>query len=227
MKRLISVILLLLSALFIFNLCFFFCVDYDGNECAWICYLFFHLAYVLSLLGLLFTTRRRFVALNSRLYIISTVYLILTTLTCLLFCSSMSFSTELEFFVFLIELLFYIISFHYCYLTNRKIEKGVVKDLKNASKHDNWITELRLLSKTSDDKKKINTLNTIIDEIRSCPTLSNPSVYDVDREIQSLIILLKSNYANMQMTELTNFKSQICIALNKRTEILKSSYLKA
>lgn len=227
MKRLISVTLLLTSALFVFNLCFFFCVDYDGNERAWICYLFFHLAYILSLLGLFFTTRRRFAVLNSKLYVISTIYLILATLTCILFCTSAGYSTESELFVFLIELLFYILSFHYCYLTNRKAEKGVLKDLKNASKHDNWIAELRLLSKTTDDKETIKTLNSIIDEIRSSPSLSNSSVYDVDREIQSMIKTLKSSYANIQMAELNNFKNQIGIALRKRTEILKSSCLKA
>ena len=227
MKRLISVTLLLLSALIIFNLCFFFCVDYDGNERAWICYLFFHLAYTLFLLGLFFTTRRRFAVLNSGLYIISIIYLILTALTCLFFCTSTDYSTELELFVFLIELLFYMIFFHYCYLTNRKAEKGIVKDLKNTSKHDNWITELRLLSKTADDIEKINTLNSIIDEIRSSPSLSNSSVYDVDREIQSMIKTIKLNFANLQMTEFNNFKNQISIALRKRTEILKSSYLKA
>lgn len=227
MKRLISLTLFLLSALFVFNLCFFFCVDYDGNECAWMCYLFFHLAYILSFLGFFFTTRRRFAVLNSKLNIISAVYLILTTLTCLLFCESTGYSTELVFFVFMIELLFYILSFHYCYLTNRKAEKGLIKDLKNASKHDNWITELRLLSKTTDDKKKRNTLNSIIEEIKSSPSLSNSSVYDVDREIQSMIITIKSNFSNIQMTELNNFKNQISIGLRKRTEILKSSYFKA
>ena len=226
MKRLISVILLLFSALVIFNLCFFLCVEYDGNERAWICYLFFHLAYILSFLSFIFTTRRRFAVLNNGLYSISVIYLILTTLTCFLFCLNSDYSIESELFVFLIELLFYILSFHYCYLTNRKAEKGIIKDLKNSSKYDYWIGELNLLKSITDDEGKTRILNSIIGEIKSCPTLSNSYTHDADNEIQSLIHSLKIKYNNIQVTELDKYKNQICFALRKSSEILKCSYHK-
>lgn len=221
MRRLISITVLLSSALVIFNLCFFICVDYKGNEQAWVCYLFFHLAYLLSMLGFLFTTRRRFAVLNSKLHVVSFFYLILTAVTCLMFLSVFNFSKELEIFVFLMELLFYLMIFHYCYITNRKAEKGIVKDLKNTSKHENWITDIRLLTKTINDKEKKNVLNSIIDEIRSSPSMSNSSVYNLDNEIQSMIKTLKSNYTNMELTELVNYKSKICVAVRSRTELLK------
>ena len=149
MKKLVSITILLFSALIIFNLCFFICVDYDGNTRAWICYFFFHLACVLSLIGYLFTTRRRFAVLNSQLNAISLIYLVLTILTCLVYLLNTDYSKESEIFVFLIELFIYLMSFHYCNLSNRKAEKGIIKDLKNASKHDSWITELRLLANSS------------------------------------------------------------------------------
>ena len=226
MRKLISIILLIFSALVTFNLCFFICVDYKGNEQAWACYLFFHLAYLLSMLGFLFTTRRRFAVLNSRLHAVSFFYLILTAVTCLMFLSVFNFSKELEIFVFLMELLFYLMIFHYCYITNRKAEKGIVKDLKNTSKHENWITNLRLLTKTIDDKEKKNVINSIIDEIRSSPSMSNSSVYNIDNEIQSVIRILKAKCTDMQLEELVNYKNQINIAVRKRTELLKSSYYK-
>ena len=144
MKKLVSITILLFTALVIFNLCFFICVDYDGNTRAWICYLFFHLAYILSLVDYLFTTRRRLAVLNSRLNAISFIYLVLSTLTCLVYLLNTDYSKESEIFVFLIELFFYLMSFHYCYLTNRKVEKGIINDLKSSSKHDGWIADLRL-----------------------------------------------------------------------------------
>ena len=188
--------------------------------------MFFHLAYVLSLVCYLFTTRRRFAVLNSRLNAISFIYLVLTTLTCLVYLLNTGYSKESEIFVFLIELLFYLMSFHYCYLTNRKAEKGIVNDLKNSSKYDGWIADLRLLRSVSDNEEKTRILNSIIDEIRSCPALSNSYVYDVDNEIQSLINSLKINYKNIQITEFNNYKHQIRSAVIRRSEILKCSYHK-
>lgn len=226
MKKLISIILLVFSALVIFNLCFFICVDYEGNKCAWICYLFFHLAYSLSILGYYFTTRRKFRILNSSLYVLSITYLIITAITCILFLSDTNYSKELVTFIFLIELFLYLMSFHYCYLTNKKAEKGIIKDLKNASMHDSWLTELKLLINGSDDEKKTKMLSSLINEIRSCPSLSNPYVYDVDIEISSLIRSLKINYRNMQVDDLRNYKSRIFSALGKRTELLKNCYSK-
>ena len=218
MKRVISIFLLLLSALVIFNLCFYACVDYDGNTRAWICYSFFHLAYFLSMLGGLFMTRRRFIILNRSLAVISVLYLIITTMTCLVFLLCSNISKEIETFVFSLELLFYLIYFHYCYLTNRKAEKGIVMDLKNASKHDNWITEIRFLM--DDDEEKKGILNSIIAEINSSPSFSNPYVYDVDNEIKKTINSLKVNYKNMQATDLVDYKRQLCLALKKRTEFI-------
>ena len=226
MKKLVSILLLLFSALVIFNLCFFICVDYDGNTRAWICYLFFHLAYILSLVGYLFTTRRRLAVLNSRLNAISFIYLVLSTLTCLVYLLNTDYSKESEIFVFLIELFFYLMSFHYCYLTNRKAEKGIINDLKNSSKHDGWIADLRLLISVSDNEEKTRILNSIIDEIRSCPALSNSYAYDVDNEIQSLINSLKINFRKVQVTELDNYKRQIGSVVMRRSEILKCSYRK-
>lgn len=226
MKKLVSILLLLFSALVIFNLCFFICVDYDGNTRAWICYLFFHLAYILSLVGYLFTTRRRLAVLNSRLNAISFIYLVLSTLTCLVYLLNTDYSKESEIFVFLIELFFYLMSFHYCYLTNRKAEKGIINDLKNSSKHDGWIADLRLLISVSDNVEKTRILNSIIDEIRSCPALSNSYAYDVDNEIQSLINSLKINFRKVQVTELDNYKRQIGSVVMRRSEILKCSYRK-
>ena len=226
MKKLVSILLLLFSALVIFNLCFFICVDYDGNTRAWICYLFFHLAYILSLVGYLFTTRRRLAVLNSRLNAISFIYLVLSTLTCLVYLLNTDYSKESEIFVFLIELFFYLMSFHYCYLTNRKAEKGIINDLKNSSKHDGWIADLRLLISVSDNGEKTRILNSIIDEIRSCPALSNSYAYDVDNEIQSLINSLKINFRKVQVTELDNYKRQIGSVVMRRSEILKCSYRK-
>lgn len=226
MKKLVSILLLLFSALVIFNLCFFICVDYDGNTRAWICYLFFHLAYILSLIGYLFTTRRRFAVLNSRLNAISFIYLVLSTLTCLVYLLNTDYSKESEIFVFLIELFFYLMSFHYCYLTNRKVEKGIINDLKSSSKHDGWIADLRLLISFSDNEEKTRILNSIIDEIRSCPALSNSYVYDVDNEIQSLINSLRINFSKIQVTELDNYKRQIGSVVMRRSEILKCSYRK-
>lgn len=226
MKKLVSVLFLLSSALVIFNLCFFICVDYDGNSCAWICYLFFHLAYVLSLVGYLFTTRRRFFVLNSRLNVISFIYLVLSTLTCLVYLLNTDYSKESEIFVFLIELFFYLMSFHYCYLTNSKAEKGIINDLKNSSKYDSWIADIRILISVSDNEEKTRILNSIIDEIRSCPALSNSYIYDVDNEIQSLINSLKINFRKVQVTELDNYKRQIGSVVMRRFEILKCSYRK-
>ena len=226
MKKLVSITILLFSALVIFNLCFFICVDYDGNTRAWICYLFFHLAYILSLVDYLFTTRRRLAVLNSRLNAISFIYLVLSTLTCLVYLLNTDYSKESEIFVFLIELFFYLMSFHYCYLTNRKVEKGIINDLKSSSKHDGWIADLRLLISFSDNEEKTRILNSIIDEIRSCPALSNSYVYDVDNEIQSLINSLKINFRKIQVTELDNYKRQIGSVVIRRSEILKCSYHK-
>ena len=226
MKKLVSITILLFSALVIFNLCFFICVDYDGNTRAWICYLFFHLAYILSLVGYLFTTRRRLAVLNSRLNAISFIYLVLSTLTCLVYLLNTDYSKESEIFVFLIELFFYLMSFHYCYLTNRKVEKGIINDLKSSSKHDGWIADLRLLISFSDNEEKTRILNSIIDEIRSCSALSNSYVYDVDNEIQSLINSLRINFSKIQVTELDNYKRQIGSVVMRRSEILKCSYRK-
>ena len=226
MKKLVSITILLFSALVIFNLCFFICVDYDGNTRAWICYLFFHLAYILSLVGYLFTTRRRLAVLNSRLNAISFIYLVLSTLTCLVYLLNTDYSKESEIFVFLIELFFYLMSFHYCYLTNRKVEKGIINDLKSSSKHDGWIADLRLLISVSDNEEKTRILNSIIDEIRSCSALSNSYVYDVDNEIQSLINSLRINFSKIQVTELDNYKRQIGSVVMRRSEILKCSYRK-
>lgn len=226
MRAIISKIIILFSALIVFNLCFFICVSYDGNKPAWICYLFFHLAFLLSFLGYFFTTRRRFKILNNQLTTISIIYLIVTVITCTIFLFNPDCSKELELFVFLIELLLYFLSFHYCYLTNRKAEKGIIDDLKNSSVHDSWITELQLLANASDDRERINLLNSIINEIRSSPSLSNSSVHDVDRDIQSLICSLKEQYRDMHVIELADYKTQICFAVRKRTELLKYSYCK-
>lgn len=226
MRAVLSKIMILFSAIVVFNLCFFICVSYDGKRPAWICYLFFHLAFLLSFIGYFFTTRRRFKILKSQLATISIFYLIVTVITCTIFLCNPDCSQELELFVFLMELLLYLLSFHYCYLTNRKAENGIIEDLRNSSEHDSWIKELQLLANASDDRERINLLNSIINEIRSSPSLSNSSVYDVDREIQSLIRRLKSDYANMQTAELSNYKDQVCIAVRKRTEILKCCYHK-
>jgi hypothetical protein len=117
-------------------------------------------------------------------------------------------------------------SFHYCYLTNRKVEKGIINDLKSSSKHDGWIADLRLLISFSDNEEKTRILNSIIDEIRSCPALSNSYVYDVDNEIQSLINSLRINFSKIQVTELDNYKRQIGSVVMRRSEILKCSYRK-
>lgn len=226
MRAVISKIIILFSALIVFNLCFFICVNYEGNKPTWICYLFFHLAFLLSFFGYLFTTHRRFKILNSQLATISIIYLVVTFITCTIFLFNPESSQELEFFVFLIELLFYLLSFHYCYLTNRKAENGIIKDLKNSSEHDGWISDLQQLANTSGERERINVLNSIIDEIRSSPSLSNSSVYDIDREIHSLICSLKEQYRVIHVAELANYKTQICFAVRKRTELLKKSYLK-
>ena len=226
MRAVISKIIILFSALIVFNLCFFICMNYDGNKPAWICYLFFHLAFLLSFLGYIFTTHRRFKILNIQLATISIIYLVVTAITCIIFLFDSDCSQELEIFVFLIELLLYLLFFHYCFLTNRKAEKGIVEDLKNSSEHDSWITDIRQLANISSDRERINVLNSIIDEIRSSPSLSNSSVHDVDREIHSLICSLKEQYRDMHVDELTDYKTQICFAVRKRTELLKYSYLK-
>ena len=223
MKRLISIVVLIFSVLFIFNLCFFICVDYDGNDRAWICYSFCHLSYLLSLVGYFFTTHRRFIVLNERLNAISIIYLTITTITCLWFLAYPEYSIALVFFVFLIELLFYLLTFHYCQLTNRKAESGVIKDLKSSSKHESWIAELRLLIKTTDEREKANVLTSVVNELSSSPSLSNSNVYEVDNEIQSMIRSLKSNYTNIPISELLNWESRIKYAIRKRTELLKNS----
>ena len=224
MKKLVSITILLFSALIIFNLCFFFCVDYDGNTCAWICFFFFHLAYILSMLGYLFTTRRRFVVLNNKLNAISFIYLTITIITCILCLSITVFSKEFVIIVFLTELLLYLMSFHYCYLTNRKAEKGIIKDLKKSSKHDIWIAELRLLLNSINDEEKAKVVMCIIDEIRSCPSLSTPYVYEVDNEIHSLIKTLRLKFSTMSISELLDSKEEIRSAILKRTELLRNSY---
>lgn len=226
MKRFISIVVLILSVLFIFNLCFFICADYDVNDSAWICYFFFHLSYLLSLVGYLFTTHRRFIVLNERLNAISIIYLTTTTITCLWFLAYPEHSIALVIFVFLIELFFYLLSFHYCQLTNRKAESGLIKDLKISSKHESWIAELRLLIKTTDEREKANVLTSVINELSSSPSLSNSNVYDVDNEIQSMIRSLKSDYMSIQTSELLNWESRIKYAIRKRTELLKISYHK-
>ena len=226
MSKWISLAILILSAVVIFNLCFFLCVSYDGNTRAWVCYLFFHLAYILSMLGYLFTTRRRFAVLNGRLTAISLLYLTITTITCIIFFLYSDYSKEWEIFVFLIELFLYLMSFHYCHLTNKKSVQGIVKDLKDSSMHDGWLTELRLLMNDSLDEEKKKILNSLIDEIKSSPSLSNPYVYDVDNEINTLIRSLKVNYRNIQVAELSDYNSQISTAIRKRKEILKISYPK-
>ena len=226
MKKLVSLTILLFSVLIIFNLCYFICVDYDGNKCAWICYLFFHLAYILSFLGYLFTTRRRFAVLNNQLHTISCIYLIISIITCIFYLSTTGNSEGGEIFVFLTELLLYLISFHYCYLTNRKAEKGIIKDLKKSSRHDTWIAELRLLINSTNDEEKAKVVKCIIDEIRSSPSLSNPYVYEIDNEIHSTIKALRSNYSTMSMSELVIYKEEIRSAILKRTELLRNSYHK-
>lgn len=226
MKKLVSITILLFSALIIFNLCYFFCVDYDGNTCAWVCFLFFHLAYILSMFGYLFTTRRRFVVLNNKLNAISFTYLTITIITCIIFLSITVISKKLVIIAFLTELLLYLVFFHYCYLTNRKAEKGLIKDLKNSSKHDIWIAELRLLINSINDEEKVKVVKCIIDEIRSCPTLSTPYVYDVDNEIHSLIRTLRLNFSTMSMSDLFDSKEEIRSAILKRTELLRNSYHK-
>ena len=226
MKKLVSITILLFSALIIFNLCYFICVDYDGNTCAWICYLFFHLAYILSILGYIFTTRRRFVVLNNKLNTISFIYLTITIITCIIYLSITDTSKEFVIIVFLTELLLYLLSFHYCYLTNRKAEKGIINDLKKSSKHDIWIAELRLLINSINNEEKVKVIKCIIDEIRSCPSLSAPYVYEVDNEIHSLIKTLRLNYSTMSMSELLDFKEEIRSAILKRTELLRNSYHK-
>lgn len=226
MKKLVSLTILLFSVLIIFNLCYFICVDYDGNKCAWICYLFFHLAYILSFLGYLFTTRRRFAVLNNQLHTISCIYLIISIITCIFYLSTTGNSEGGEIFVFLTELLLYLISFHYCYLTSRKAEKGIIKDLKKSSKYDIWMAELRLLLNSNNDEEKVKMVKCIIDEIRSCPSLSTPYVYEVDNEIHSIIKALRSNFTTMSMSELHSFESQIRKAVKKRTDLLRSNYHK-
>lgn len=224
MKKLVSITILLFSALIIFNLCYFICVDYDGNTCAWICYLFFHLAYILSILGYIFTTRRRFVVLNNKLNTISFIYLTITIITCIIYLSITDTSKEFVIIVFLTELLLYLMSFHYCYLRNRKAEKGIIKDLKKSSQHGTWLAELRLLINNTNDEEKAKVVKCIIDEVRSSPSLSNPYVYEVDNEIHSIIKALRSNYSNMSMSELLVFKEEIRSAILKRTELLRNSY---
>lgn len=226
MKKLVSITILLFSALIIFNLCYFICVDYDGNTCAWICYLFFHLAYILSILGYIFTTRRRFVVLNNKLNTISFIYLTITIITCIIYLSITDTSKELVIIVFLTELLLYLMSFHYCYLRNRKAEKGIIKDLKKSSQHGTWLAELRLLINNTNDEEKAKVVKCIIDEVRSSPSLSNPYVYEVDNEIHSIIKALRSNYSTMSMSELLDFKEEIRSAILKRTELLRNSYHK-
>ena len=154
------------------------------------------------------------------------IYLIITTITCLIYFSTTDYSVEVEIFVFLTELLLYLISFHYCYLTNRKAEKGIIKDLKKSSRHDTWIAELRLLINSTNDEEKAKVVKCIIDEIRSSPSLSNPYVYEIDNEIHSTIKALRSNYSTMSMSELVIYKEEIRSAILKRTELLRNSYHK-
>ena len=152
---------------------------------------------------------------------ISLLYLTITTITCIFFFLYSDYSKEWEIFVFLIELFLYLMSFHYCHLTNKKSVQGIVKDLKDSSMHDGWQTELRLLMNDSVDEEKKKILNSLIDEIKSSPSLSNPYVYDVDNELNTLRRSLKVNYRNIQVAELSDFNSQISTAIRKRKEILK------
>ena len=178
------------------------------------------------MLGYLFTTRRRFAVLNNKLNAISFVYLTITIITCTLFLSITDLSKELVTIVFLTELFLYLMSFHYCYLTNRKAEVEIIKDLKKSSKHDAWIAELRLLTYSINDENKVKVVKCIIDEIRSCPSLSTPYVYEIDNEIHSLIKALRLNYSTMSMSEFLDSKEEIRSAILKRTVLLRNSYHK-
>ena len=88
------------------------------------------------------------------------------------------------------------------------------------------MAELRLLLNSNNDEEKVKMVKCIIDEIRSCPSLSTPYVYEVDNEIHSIIKALRSNFTTMSMSELHSFESQIRKAVKKRTDLLRSNYHK-
>lgn len=222
MKKIISFLVFVFSVLIIFNICFFVCIDYDGNKAVCLCYLFFHLAYALTLLTCFFTTRRKLGVLNSMLYIVSVIYLLVTAVTIVVFLVS-NVDKETVIIVCLFELMLYLVSFHYCNLANIKAEKGVVKELKSSSNHSHWIAELRVLEQLSDDERKVKILNNLIGEIMSSPSSSNSYVYRIDNDIKSQIDILQSNFESMQLEELSEHTKYIVYNIRKRTDILKYS----
>lgn len=226
MKKLVSLFLCVFSALIIFNLCFFVCVDYGGNEGAWLCYLFFHFAYALTLLTPFFVTRRKLGVLNNMLYTISFIYLLIVAITSVILLAIKDVVIETVVFIYSVELMIYLAYFHYCHLINRKVEKGVIKGLKRASKHNTWIAELRVLAKLSDDGEKAKILHSFIGEIMSSPSSSNLYVHKVDNDIQTQINALRLYFEDMSMEELAEYKRQIVYDIKKRTKILKYSNTK-
>lgn len=226
MKKILSLFIPVSFVLIIFNLYFFICVDYDSNKETWLCYLFFHLAYALVLLTCFFTTRRRFGVLNSMLYAVSLFYLLIVTVTSVAFLIIKDVAKETIVLISLLELMIFLVYFYFCYLSNRKTEKGVFKELRSGSKHQNWIIELKIIARSSNNAEKVKIVNFLIEEILSSPSSSNLYVYRVDNEIQTQINILRLNFENMQMIELYEHKKQMVCNIRKRTEILKCNNAK-
>lgn len=225
MKELLSKSVLLLIILVAFNVCYFIGVDYDGKQNAQICYVFFHIAYLLVLFTGLYVTRRRLQVLNSRLYLVSFLYLVVTLITCAVFLSS-TFSRETVFVVYTIELCLYMTVFHYCFLMNRKSEELLLRELSCSSRITNLIADLRRLSIAIVDSEKKNLVDSVMSEIQSSPTMSNSAVYEIDNELQMQINKMKIEIDKMQIDELSKLKEQILINIKKRSEILKYGCLK-
>ncbi len=225
MKELLSKFVFLLIVLVAFNACFFIGVDYDGNQNALLCYVFFHIAYLLVLFTGLYVTRRRLQVLNSRLYLISFFYLVVTIITCAVFLS-LTFSRETVSIVYIIELCLYTIVFHYCFLVNKKTEKLLLKELSCSSKITNLIADLRRLKISIVDSEKKNLVDSMMLEIQGCPAMSNSAVYEIDNELQMQINKMKIEIDKMQIDELSELKEQILINVKKRGEILKYGYVK-
>jgi hypothetical protein len=221
MRKFASYLIVSLAVPALFNVLFFLSVDRETVNCAWVCYIFFHVAFLCLVLPAIFQVYRfKQGILNTTLLSISAVYFLVELLTSIVFLTTYPDEKGTSLLIQILELGIFVAVFFMNSSANFYTESSMERHVENSHLMREAISKAKLLqakSQADTNNKKIT--STLLDNLRSCPIEGNSSTESIEKEI---IAILDELSIQIENGTIDNSKIEsIDLRINERNILLK------
>lgn len=206
----------------LFNFLFFVVLDYKQVPTAWTCYVFFHVSICLCILQKLFKPQLKGMKiLESTLTFTCLSYLLVESLTCLIYILIFSDSKSWAMAVQAVELTVFLSVFFFEYHYNLVTEERETENTTKSIYVTHWIDQVSLavVKSTVEDNRYL--LRRLLLRLQSAPAVSNQGTKSIDMEInQMLSYIIEKSDNNSSLSE--DEIEDCIIKLNERAMMINS-----